>query len=157
MEIKILIQKESLTGTVHYLIVRQLINKILHFASTCMSIYFTMYHLSSSQCFSKVYLKQGWIQDFKLGEGGANFFGVFCVKNHDFMQKKSYFFQIQGGGCTGCAPPGSTPEIYIYTFYQNIQLLNLVIIIKTNDLLSQALVTFADVGYSVYTLWFTCS
>ena len=28
-------------------------------------------------------------------EGGALkfFFGVFRVKNHDFMQKKSYFFQ----------------------------------------------------------------
>jgi hypothetical protein len=45
--------------------------------------------------------KQGRIQDFKLGgmhlkklrraEGGANFFGVFRVKNHNFMPKKSYF------------------------------------------------------------------
>ena len=46
---------------------------------------------------------QGRIQDFKLGaahlkksrraEGGAKIFGVFRVKNHDFTQKKSYFFQ----------------------------------------------------------------
>jgi hypothetical protein len=47
---------------------------------------------------------QGRIQDFKLGraqleklrraEGGAKNFGVFRVKNHDFMPKKSYFFQF---------------------------------------------------------------
>jgi hypothetical protein len=78
---------------------------------------------------------QGRIQDFKLGwahqkklrraEGGANIFGVFRVKNHDFTPKnlifsnsggrrencwgisceksrfyakKSYFFQFRGGG-----------------------------------------------------------
>ena len=49
---------------------------------------------------------QGWIQDFKLGEGahlkklrrtegGAKNFGVFRVKNHDFTPKKSDFFQMQ--------------------------------------------------------------
>ena len=65
----------------------------------------------SSVCLNEVinfyWLIQGRIQDFKLGgaylkklrraEGGANIFGVFRVKNHDFMPKKSYFF--------GCAPP----------------------------------------------------
>jgi hypothetical protein len=46
---------------------------------------------------------QGRIQDFKLGggahlkklrraEGGAKFFGIFRVKNHDFTPKKSYLF-----------------------------------------------------------------
>jgi hypothetical protein len=45
--------------------------------------------------------KQGRIQDFKLGgmhlkklrraEGGANFFGVFRVKNHDFTPKNLIF------------------------------------------------------------------
>ena len=46
---------------------------------------------------------QGRIQDFKLGggahlkklrraEGGAEIFGVFRVKNHDFTQ--TYFFQF---------------------------------------------------------------
>jgi hypothetical protein len=44
---------------------------------------------------------QGRIQDFKLGgrtpkklrraEGGANIFGVFPVKNHDFTQKNHIF------------------------------------------------------------------
>ena len=84
---------------------------------------------------------QGRIQDFKLegahlkklrrAEGGANIFGVFRVKNHDFTStnhifsncggrrenfwgiscekarfyaKKSYFFQFEGGGGDGCAP-----------------------------------------------------
>ena len=47
---------------------------------------------------------QGRIQDFKLegahlkklrrAEGGANIFGVFPVKNHDFTPKKSFFFQF---------------------------------------------------------------
>ena len=48
---------------------------------------------------------QGRIQNFKLGgaqlknlhraEGGAESFGVFRVKNHNFMPKKSYFFQLR--------------------------------------------------------------
>ena len=61
---------------------------------------------------------QGRIQDFKLGggahlkkwrraEGGANIFGVFRVKNHDFTQKKIIFFPILGGG--PLLPPGSSP------------------------------------------------
>jgi hypothetical protein len=47
---------------------------------------------------------EGRIQDFKLGgahlkklrrvEGGANIFGVFRVKNHDFAQKNHIFFQF---------------------------------------------------------------
>ena len=51
-----------------------------------------------------IYHKQGRIQDFKLGEaylkksrraeGGAKIVGVFHLKNHDFTQKKSYFFQF---------------------------------------------------------------
>jgi hypothetical protein len=47
-------------------------------------------------------MNQGRIQDFKLGggahlkkmrraEGGANFFGVFRVKNHDFTPKNHIF------------------------------------------------------------------
>ena len=47
---------------------------------------------------------QGRIQDFKLGgvylkkmrraEEGANIFGVFRVKNHDFTPKNHIFFQF---------------------------------------------------------------
>ena len=55
---------------------------------------------------------QGRIQDFKLGgaqlkklrraEGGANIFGVFRVKNHDFTPK-NHIFPILGGGGGGRA------------------------------------------------------
>ena len=56
---------------------------------------------------------QGRIQDFKLGggvhlrklrraEGGTKIFGVFHVKNYDFMPKKN---PILGGGCTRSAAP----------------------------------------------------
>jgi hypothetical protein len=51
---------------------------------------------------------QGRIQDFKLrgahlkkvrrAEGGANIFGVFRMKNHDFKPINLIFFQFQGGG-----------------------------------------------------------
>ena len=64
---------------------------------------------------------QGRIQDIKLGGGlylkklrraerGANIFGVFRVKNHDFTPKNHIFFQFQGGGGgAGSTPPGSAP------------------------------------------------
>jgi hypothetical protein len=32
----------------------------------------------------------------RRAEGGTKIFGVFRVKNHDFMQKKSYFFNCRG-------------------------------------------------------------
>jgi hypothetical protein len=62
------------------------------------------------------YQLQGRIQDFKLGggahlkklrraEGGAKFFGIFRVKNHDFTPKKSYLFP----------PPESAPAFLILT------------------------------------------
>ena len=63
-----------------------------------------------------LHIMQGRIQDFKLGgggahlkklrraEGGANIFGVFRVKNHDFTPKKSYF------------SPGSAP-VMVITYY----------------------------------------
>jgi hypothetical protein len=51
--------------------------------------------------FEKIQCYQGRIQDFKLGrahlkklrraEGGANIFGVFRVKNHDFSPKNILF------------------------------------------------------------------
>jgi hypothetical protein len=50
---------------------------------------------------------QGRIQDLKLGgaqlnnlrraEGGAKFFGVFRVKNHDFTPKNHIFSNFRGG------------------------------------------------------------
>jgi hypothetical protein len=54
-----------------------------------------------------LYIKQGQIQDFKLGgahlqklrraEGGAKMFGVFRVKNHDFTPKNHIFSIAEGG------------------------------------------------------------
>jgi hypothetical protein len=55
----------------------------------------------------KKYIKQGRIQDFKLGGGGVlkkiapcgggreNFWGISCEKSR-FYAKKSYFFPILG-------------------------------------------------------------
>jgi len=53
---------------------------------------------------------QGRIQDFKLGwahlkimrraEGGANIFGIFRVKNHDFTPK-NHIFSVEGENCWG--------------------------------------------------------
>ena len=67
---------------------------------------------------------QGRIQDLKLGRAhlkkwrradrGAKFFGVFRVKNHDFTQKKRFFFQFKGVRATGAAP-GSAPDDNIYS------------------------------------------
>ena len=58
---------------------------------------------------------QGRIQDFKLGgaqlkilrraEGGAKIFGVFRVKNYDFMPKNNIFSNFRGGA----PPPESAP------------------------------------------------
>jgi hypothetical protein len=57
-------------------------------------------------CFSVSLTTQGRMQDFKLGGahlkklrragGGANIFGVFRVKNHDFTQFFFIFFPILG-------------------------------------------------------------
>jgi hypothetical protein len=44
-------------------------------------------------------------------EGGAKIFGVFCVKNHDFMPKNLIFSNFRGGGAGGMPPPGSAPDI----------------------------------------------
>ena len=70
-----------------------------------------------------MYPVQGWIQDFKLRGGSAlkkiepiggrreNIWGISCEKSR-FYAKKSYFFQIWGGGGAGCgATPGSDPAV----------------------------------------------
>jgi hypothetical protein len=51
------------------------------------------------------------IQDFKLGgraEGGANIFGVFRMKNHDFTPNKLIFSNFRGGA-RRMLPPRSAP------------------------------------------------
>ena len=72
---------------------------------------------------------QGRIQDFKLGgaqfkkiapSGGRreHFWGISLVKNHNFTQKKSYFFPILGGrvGRTPGEPPLETAPDIRYDF-----------------------------------------
>ena len=61
----------------------------------------------------------GRIQDFKLvgmdlkkfrrAEGGAKIFGVFRVKNHDFIPKNHIFSNFNGGGGAPGPPPGYAP------------------------------------------------
>ena len=46
------------------------------------------------------------LKKLRRAEAGANIFGVFRMKNHDFTPKNH--FPILGGG----APPGSTPAYY---------------------------------------------
>ena len=74
-----------------------------------------------------IYKYQGRIQDFKLGgggahlnklrraEGGANIFGVFRVKNHDFTPKNHIFSNFRGGGARRVRPPPPLdPPLNIY-------------------------------------------
>jgi hypothetical protein len=54
-------------------------------------------------------------------EGGANIFGVFRVKNHDFTPNKIIFFSILGGARAGC-PPRSAPVVRsMYNFVNCLQ------------------------------------
>ena len=53
---------------------------------------------------------------FQVSGGGTHLkkskiFGVFRVKNHDFMQKNHIFSNFRGGARRGHPPPGSAPEI----------------------------------------------
>ena len=47
----------------------------------------------------------------KIAEGGAKIFGVFRVKNHDFMQKKTFFPILGGGGAPDAPPPPLDPPL----------------------------------------------
>ena len=68
-----------------------------------------------------LYIKQGQIQDFKLGgahlkklrraEGGAKMFGVFRVKNHNFTPKNHIFSNFRVGA-RRVSPPPLNPPLY---------------------------------------------
>ena len=47
------------------------------------------------------------LKNSRRAEGGAKIFGVFRVKNHDFMQKNHIFSNFSGGGsvCPLLDPP----------------------------------------------------
>ena len=49
------------------------------------------------------------LKKLRRAEGGAGIFGVFFVKNHDFMPKKIIFFSILGGVGAPGAPSGFAP------------------------------------------------
>ena len=73
---------------------------------------------------------QGQIQDFKLGGAhlkklrraaeGAKIFGVFRVKNHDFMPKNLIFSNFRGGHTPGAPPPWICPCYGMSTMTQHI-------------------------------------
>ena len=46
---------------------------------------------------------------FPIAKGGAKIFGVFRVKNHDFMPKNHIFSNFKGGGRGGGAPGAPPP------------------------------------------------
>ena len=52
-------------------------------------------------------VRGGHLKKLRRAEGGANIFGVFRVKNHDFMPKNIFFSNFRGAR-TGCTP-GSAP------------------------------------------------
>ena len=41
------------------------------------------------------------LKKLRRAEGGAKFFGVFRVKNHDFTPKNHIFSNFRGGGAPG--------------------------------------------------------
>ena len=52
------------------------------------------------------------VKKLRRAEGGATFFGVFRVKNHDFTQKNHIFSNFRGGARrVRPPPPGSAPEM----------------------------------------------
>ena len=60
-------------------------------------------------------VKGGALKKMHRAEGGAKIFGVFCVKNHDFMPKNLIFSNFRGGEHQVHPPPlDSDPEFYNY-------------------------------------------
>ena len=56
-----------------------------------------------------------YLKKLRRAEGGANIFGVFRVKYHDFTPKNHIFSNFKGGALRVCPPPLDPPlvrEIY---------------------------------------------
>jgi hypothetical protein len=49
---------------------------------------------------------------FPIAEGGAKIFGVFRLKNHDFVPKNLIFSNFRGGRAPGAPPPPLDPPLY---------------------------------------------
>ena len=50
-------------------------------------------------------VRGGAVKKLRRAKGGANFFGVFRVENHDFTPKNHIFFPILGGARAPLDPP----------------------------------------------------
>ena len=67
-----------------------------------------MYILRSISGADPGFQVRGWgLKKLRRAEGGANIFGVFRVKNHDFTPKDYIFSNFMGG--RGGSPPGFVP------------------------------------------------
>ena len=55
-----------------------------------------------------------YLKKLRRAEGGANIYGVFRVKNHDFNTKKSNFFPILGEDARRVPPPLDPPLRRVY-------------------------------------------
>ena len=58
---------------------------------------------------SRFYAKKSYF--FPIAEGGANIFGVFRMKNHDFTPKKIIFFSNFRRGARRVRPPPLNPSL----------------------------------------------
>ena len=65
-----------------------------------------LYHISGADPGFQV--RGAHLAKLRRAEGGAKFFGVFRVKNHDFTQKNHIFSNFRRGA-RRVRPPGSTP------------------------------------------------
>ena len=62
------------------------------------------------------------LKKLRRAEGGAKFFGVFRVKNHDFTPKNHIFSNFRGAraGCAPLDPPLYVKGSYILTIVNNV-------------------------------------
>ena len=97
----------------------------IYFASISIIFQLTFWPVLDNVVVSVFHYIQGWIQDFKFGgahlnklrqaEGSVKIFGVFRVKNHDFMPKIHIFSNFRGGGGgEGVHPPWIRPWYRIH-------------------------------------------
>jgi hypothetical protein len=57
------------------------------------------------------------LKKLRRAEGGAEIFGVFRVKNHDFTPKKYHIFSNLRGGARPLPPPESAPASDIRDYF----------------------------------------
>ena len=56
-------------------------------------------------------VRGGALKKLRRAEGGAKFFWVFRVKNHDFTPKNHIFSILGGGRAPGATPPPLDPPL----------------------------------------------